>query len=83
MGLKGFRVISFFALAMGLLVASIAVLQSLVRLASPGTSTSTTDSLVPVSLAFIAIGMLAGIAYTTFKAQAEQIANLERRLAER
>jgi hypothetical protein len=83
MGLKGFRLISFFALAMGLVVAIVAIMQSLVRLASPGTSTFTTDALVPVSLAFIAIGMLAGIAYTTFKTQAEQIANLERRLSER
>ena len=83
MGLKGFRLISFFALAMGLGVAIIATLQSLARLASPITSISRTDTLVPVSLAFIAIGMLAGIAYTTFKAQAEQIANLERRLSER
>jgi biopolymer transport protein ExbB/TolQ len=83
MGLKGFRLISFFATAMGLLVASIATMQALARLASPSSRPPISDALVPVALAFVAIGMLAGMAYTTLKAQAEQIANLERKLAER
>jgi hypothetical protein len=83
MDLKGFRVIGFLALAMGLVVASMAMMQSLARLTLPAIPRFTTDALVPVSLAFLAIGALARAAYTTFKGQAEQIANLERRLAER
>jgi hypothetical protein len=81
MSLKGFRVVAFLSGAMGLLVALVATAQAIGRVAAPAGQAPAETALVPVALSFIAIGALAGMALSTFKAQAEQIARLERRLS--
>jgi hypothetical protein len=58
-----------------------AVAQALLRIATPASASFVVDSLVPLALAFVAIGSLARTADAAFKAQAEKIAELERQLS--
>jgi hypothetical protein len=81
MGLRGFSVVSIMAVTMSLVMSLFATAQAFVRLNAPSTAPPVEGAIVPVALAFLAIGSLAGMARSTFRSQAEKIANLERRLA--
>jgi len=80
MSLKGFQAVTFLAIGMGMAVSYVAMQQASFRIthALPPPPES---ALVPVALAFLAIGAVAGMAGAALKAQATRIADLERRIA--
>jgi uncharacterized protein YacL len=82
MSLRGFKIVSILAMTMGLIVSLLATAQGLVRLFASPNATPIDQAMVPVALAFLAIGAIAEMARKTFQAQADQIASLERRLTE-
>ena len=83
MSLRGFKLVSVMAMTMGLLVSLLTIAQGLVSVLASPNAMPVNTAMVPVALAFGAIGAIAEMARKTFQAQAEQIASLERRLTER
>ena len=80
MNYRGIGVVAFLTAVMGLAVAVVSLLP---HLPPHQPIPSSADLLVPVSLAFLAISALASMAGATLRAQAAEIAELRRQLADR